>query len=536
MLIMVANTWIKQCYSVFFIFCSFIFHAQSDVPRPRGVPLSKASLYSPTNDFTCFDGSAAIPFSHVNDDYCDCFDGSDEPGTPACLNGIFHCTNTGHRALNIPTSRINDGFCDCCDGTDEYASPDTCSNTCEELGQEARAEALRIAVLYKAGHHLRQEFIEKGNKKRSEMAEQLAQLEKDKVEAESLKNEKESIKNELEIKENEALKVYREAEELERQKKAAIEREKTIKEAMEHFTRFDANSDGILTQEEVGVVNVFDKNKNGEVDDEEIKYFFMEKETIDKETFVDSTWQLLKPLLMMEQGMFRPAENVEKEDEDADEQHGDGEDDQEDLDTDYAGNDDDNADIDSPNDDGEEPEQEMEHQESTPTYDEETQKLVQAASEARKQLTEAERTVREIESNIQNIQQNLEKDYGLQQEFTTLDGECLEYEDKEYIYRLCLFQKVTQKSKNGGGEIGLGNWGEWAGPDSNKYSVMKYVNGMNCWNGPNRITTVNINCGLETKVLSVTEPFRCEYKIEISIPAACDNENISLEHTSHDEL
>jgi protein kinase C substrate 80K-H len=46
--------------------------------------------------FHCRDGSAEIPIQHVNDDYCDCIDGSDEPGTSACNSGSFYCINNGH--------------------------------------------------------------------------------------------------------------------------------------------------------------------------------------------------------------------------------------------------------------------------------------------------------------------------------------------------------------------------------------------------------------------------------------------------------
>lgn len=48
---------------------------------------AEASFYDPTRDFNCLDGSGTIPFAYVNDDYCDCQDGSDEPGTSACPNG-----------------------------------------------------------------------------------------------------------------------------------------------------------------------------------------------------------------------------------------------------------------------------------------------------------------------------------------------------------------------------------------------------------------------------------------------------------------
>ena len=39
-----------------------------------------ASLYRPGVTFRCLDGSKEVPWDHVNDDYCDCADGSDEPG------------------------------------------------------------------------------------------------------------------------------------------------------------------------------------------------------------------------------------------------------------------------------------------------------------------------------------------------------------------------------------------------------------------------------------------------------------------------
>lgn len=44
------------------------------------VSLLVASFYNSFDSFTCFDGLKTIKFQHINDNYCDCQDGSDEPG------------------------------------------------------------------------------------------------------------------------------------------------------------------------------------------------------------------------------------------------------------------------------------------------------------------------------------------------------------------------------------------------------------------------------------------------------------------------
>jgi protein kinase C substrate 80K-H len=80
--------------------------------------------------FVCLDRSNDIPASFVNDDFCDCADGSDEPGTSAC-EYVFHCADSTFGDVQISTSKLGDGVCDCCDGSDEAEA--VCPNTCSAL-------------------------------------------------------------------------------------------------------------------------------------------------------------------------------------------------------------------------------------------------------------------------------------------------------------------------------------------------------------------------------------------------------------------
>ncbi|GJN17650.1 hypothetical protein PR202_gb04735 [Eleusine coracana subsp. coracana] len=62
---------------------------------PQGEPTYSVSVIA------CRDGSGYFPRNRLNDGYCDCADGTDEP--------------------------------DCCDGSDEYESGINCQNTCRNI-------------------------------------------------------------------------------------------------------------------------------------------------------------------------------------------------------------------------------------------------------------------------------------------------------------------------------------------------------------------------------------------------------------------
>ncbi|XP_059891816.1 glucosidase 2 subunit beta-like [Gadus macrocephalus] len=149
-----------------------------DARKIRGISLSYKRFYRERKSFLCIDGSKMILFEQVNDDYCDCDDGSDEPGTAACPNGRFYCVNLGFHPRYSPSSRVNDGICDCCDASDEYDSPARCLNTCRGLGQRERAAVEDQMRALDEGLRLRQELIQEGVLIWREKQGQLRELQK----------------------------------------------------------------------------------------------------------------------------------------------------------------------------------------------------------------------------------------------------------------------------------------------------------------------------------------------------------------------
>jgi protein kinase C substrate 80K-H len=150
-------------------------------------------------------------------------------------------------------------------------------------------------------------------------------------------------------------------------------------------------------------------------------------------------------------------------------------------------------------------------------YDEETQLLIDESDKARKQFEDSDSQFRGIEMEISDAKKKLELDVGPNNEFASMIDKCFEYEDREYIYKMCPFEKTVQKSKSNSGETSIGTWKGWNEDASKKYNLMHFDNGQSCWNGPQRSTKVHLSCGIENKVTSVSEPNRCEVNMLLFI-------------------
>ncbi|XP_007050015.2 PREDICTED: glucosidase 2 subunit beta isoform X1 [Theobroma cacao] len=121
---------LKHCFSVCVVVSFFL--VVSSV-RSKSLPLGIHPLdekYFAAEVIKCKDGSKSFNRDRLNDNFCDCIDGTDEPGTSACPAGKFYCRNVGSMPQFIFSSRVNDRFCDCCDGSDEYDGGIMCPNTC----------------------------------------------------------------------------------------------------------------------------------------------------------------------------------------------------------------------------------------------------------------------------------------------------------------------------------------------------------------------------------------------------------------------
>jgi protein kinase C substrate 80K-H len=293
-----------------------------------------------------------------------------------------------------------------------------------------------------------------------------------------MKEEKQKLKEEAEAAENLALEVYRKAEEEQRKSKQEAEAQENRREAEETFNRYDSNQNGFLEIIEVQTRIVFDRNRDGAVDEEEARFFLAESDQLDLENFITLAWPKIKPFLMLEAGLFKPPATEEpgtdsnsdsepereRGDQEPPTEQDDGEIEEAELvnpeEEEIPGDMDEDEDYeDHEHGDGYVKPDEHDHDEHhedleppKPEYDPETQELISKATEARNQFNQADRELRDLDKEIQELHDALDKDFGPEDEFGPLSGECFSYEDREYIYKFCPFDRASQQPKAGGSE------------------------------------------------------------------------------------
>ena len=139
-----------------------------------------------------------------------------------------------------------------------------------------------------------------------------------------------------------------------------------------------------------------------------------------------------------------------------------------------------------------------------------------------------------LQNQLNGDKEDLNKDYGQDDVFRALKGQCVSRDAGEYTYELCWFDKTKQKSRKGGGETGLGDFvrvdsitvdddlpPDGKGLGSGQRVALRYENGQHCWNGPNRSTLVVLACAEKDEVWRVVEEEKCVYRMEVGTPAVC---------------
>ncbi|CAH1764884.1 7729_t:CDS:10 [Entrophospora sp. SA101] len=460
----------------------------------RGVANSNLHLYKRENsNWRCLDGSAIIPHEAINDDYCDCADGSDEPGTSACLNGRFYCKNIGHIPSYIPSSRVNDGVCEpeCCDGSDEYDGKVQCPNVCKKVGEEYRKHVEGLIKIQTEGVRKKQEYIEYGRKLREEREANLNRL---KTELEAAKTRVQerlaALKKAQDAEKNHALQtntketnhlLHEKIELMHNQIKALLDILKNLKSS--HNPNYHDLAVTSAIKEYDDFKEEYGKNMGESLDiEEEIKPKY-------------SYWNLIIETSRVFVNDVLEAFGL----------------------ADYA----------------------IDKSESDSLKIKGNKKESKDVSAAQDAYNSAHEEQTNIEKKINEIQSKLSMDYGKQDEFAKLDGECFTYNSGEYTYTVCMLESVKQKSNNDHSSSSLGNFIKWNGAESKDdpkyYMKQLYDNGTRCWNGPNRSAKIHFECGKDNEILSVAEPAKCEYLIKMTTPAVCHKIDIQ-NNKLHEEL
>ncbi|KAF9299531.1 hypothetical protein BGZ74_008889 [Mortierella antarctica] len=538
--------------------CLSVATAQADSSNKlRGVAPSDLQRYAPNEkgQWTCLDSSKTISFSAVNDDYCDCLDGSDEPGTSACGNGFFYCANEGHVPARIKTSRVNDGVCDpdCCDGSEEYSGLAECPNVCEEVGAVAKQERARLQLIQQEGSKLRKGYIDFGKAAKAKMVLDLAQFQAQTEDVERAVEEAKKIldaatfaqeeyhegsKGDREASRREQLAplIQEQASRLARAKNVRNKLRATLQNLKANYNKnyHDTAVKNTITGFDDYITGLGEDHESEASTDEEqedpTEYSTTPDERINN--LMDQTYVIQREIGTLYDLLDNMSHeyNTENNDEAV----------QvsvkvvEEFSTTWVTDRQEFAD-----------EAALEVPAELTDESPEAEKFKDAADVAQSAFDEASDRRTQVQDGIRDIENKLKADLGKDETFAKLFDECFDFKDIEYTYSVCLFGDANQRSHS---TTFLGKFSHWEGAN---YDVQVYSGGTKCWNGPDRSVKLVMTCGTQNEIISVAEPAKCEYVFRFQTPAVCPvlpeheneastpvdtEEEVPPKHTRHDEL
>lgn len=452
---------------------------------------------------------AVLPAARVNDDFCDCADGSDEPGTSACARGRFWCAGAGGRGHFIPSSRVDDGVCDCCDGSDEPSGK--CPDSCAARHAEAVAQAEREAKIIRHGVRVRAQYARDAAR----------EARKDAASLRDKRRRLGEVRGQLK-------RARRQVEALRAREAIAPAADEAVAEmpAEDGVPPEMVGEDAGGAEEEAERPPPVDVGDGGEADkvhgdalvDPEVP-------TVPGPVDVDAPADAVPEDLPVGD---RAQEGIEG---------GEG-----------AGTD---KDI-TANDATAAPAEDLDEVCATLSAnmrgglagrlqafglrlyarvrrllppklrgqrsrasDAAVDRCVQHAEDRQSTLEEEERT---LSSAVEDLERKRGFNYGADGALRKLHGACVRKRVAQYEFEHCPFDCVRQYE---GGTM-IASLGRFENVSANNPTVMAYANGDGCWNGPSRSVAVELRCGETDEVVGVDEPSRCRYTMMFATPAACE--------------
>jgi protein kinase C substrate 80K-H len=533
----------------------------------RGVARGAQSSYAqgvlclPRDSIASDVAPVRVPASRINDNYCDCRGGEDEPGTAACSHGHFWCENAGFRGAKIPRAWVDDGHCDCCDGSDE--APGICSDRCgnEKELYERKTRAAADSILKGVG--IRETLVASARRAKRKDEKLLVDAKRE------LKRLAPQLAN------NE--KIVESLRKLRLPADAADTSPSPIPVGLQEDARSHSEGDTGTGAAHAGMTSSAEDDIQDRSEDYEPEARIQKSETndpdINEEVMPDNAVNNLEEVSGVVEDPTRghfstetPAASTEHRDAGllgdptAASNDGTPTDSVATQDQLYVGSNDTN-DVDvaaicpsltSKN------RYSIILQNYLVTkghrwfpsvmrilrFDPSTiggtggqeNSCLERAEAAQRDLN-SKKT--ELESKIQALEARIGRDYGdMDDVLRTLEGKCIKRSFAQYEYELCHFDKV-QQYEHGNVIAKLGQWGQWEGNGNDR--VMSFQDGDQCWNGPRRSIKVTIECGEEDDLISVDEPNRCSYEMKMKSPAACRREAADailagIASNGHDEL